>query len=95
MRKLLFAMLGVLVLAGCNSSDDSMKCGPYDVMVQYHEDTDTLSATLNGDAVDLTHVMSASGARYDGILNDTQVTLWNKGKDWTLFLNDDEPIECK
>lgn len=70
-----------------------MKCGDYEVKVEIGESA--ITATLNGDTVALPQVITASGARYEGVLNDVNVALWNKGDDWTLYLNDDAPIDCE
>lgn len=93
MQKILFPLIAALVLVGCNQSDDTMKCGAYDVKIEQHENS--ITATLNGDSVELMQAIAASGVRYVGILNDTEVMLWNKGTDWTLFIDNDEPAECK
>ncbi|MDR1338317.1 MAG: MliC family protein [Rickettsiales bacterium] len=93
MKKILFSVLTALILAGCGNSDDVMKCGEYEVKTELSSE-DALTATLNGDQVVMKQDVSASGARYEGVLNDTTVVLWNKGRDWTLFLND-EILECK
>lgn len=94
--KKLFLMFGILcALSACDKHDDVVVCGPYEVQMTYSENGDTLHAVLNGDGVDLTNVVSASGARFDGVLNDINITLWSKGNDWTLFLGDDESYECK
>lgn len=94
--KKLFLIFGILcAVAGCDKQDDVVICGPYEVQMTYSENGDTLHAVLNGDGVDLTNAVSASGARFDGVLNDINITLWSKGNDWTLFLGDDESYECK
>ncbi|MDL2296037.1 MliC family protein [Lachnospiraceae bacterium OttesenSCG-928-E19] len=93
MQKILFSLIAAFVLVGCNQSDDAMKCGAYEVQIEQHENS--ITATLNGDSVELMQSVAASGVRYVGILNDTEVMLWNKGSDWTLFLNDEEPAPCK
>jgi len=99
MKKYVFLMLGCVVLCGCDSkSDDSnvvvRQCGNYNVEMTFADDGQSMHAVINGDAVDLNIAVSASGARYVGVLNDTDVTLWGKGNDWTMFLNDEDPIEC-
>ena len=54
-----------------------------------------MHAIISGDAVDLALTQSASGAKYAGVLNDTNVVLWGKGDAWTMFLGPDETIiEC-
>ncbi|MDR0741173.1 MAG: MliC family protein [Rickettsiales bacterium] len=94
MKKILFSLLAAFVLVGCNNSEDVMKCGDYDVKIAQVGEND-LKAVLNGDEVVLAQTVSASGARYEGVLNDTTIVLWGKGDDWTLFLNEETPIECK
>ena len=80
-------------MAACEKSENGMKCGDYDVSISINDDV--LDVIINGDEVVLNQTISASGARYEGNLNDTVVVLWSKGSDWTLYLNDGEPIECK
>lgn len=96
MKKTFFAtLLAVLALTACEKKDNVVVCGDYEVAIEMNETGDQIHATINGDEMDLQQAISASGARYVGVLNDTIVTLWNKGSDWTLFLNDEEPIFCK
>jgi membrane-bound inhibitor of C-type lysozyme len=70
-----------------------LTCGGYEIVLD--SGTEVLETTINGDAVTLNIAVSASGARYIGILNDQSVELWSKGENWTLYINDGEPIECK
>lgn len=93
MKKVLFPLLAVLAVSACGKSDDLMKCGAYEVTVALNGEE--LTAVLNGDEVVLKQAVAASGVRYVGELNDTEVVLWNKGDDWTLYLADEDPIECK
>ena len=95
MAKTFFAIIGILALVGCDRSTDTIVCGDYTVQMQPGTDVEVLDIVINDDAVTLMHAVSASGARYVGNLNDTVVELWNKGRDWTLTLNDEEPISCK
>ncbi len=91
------ALLGCMFLAliACSKEDSGLNCGAYHVDITMSEDGETINAVINGDEVSLNHAISASGVRYVGELNDTIVTLWNKGEDWTLYLNEEEMIECK
>lgn len=95
MKKILICLLAGLSLAACNKQENIITCGEYEVAIEMNETGDKIHAVINGDEMDLDLAISASGARYVGILNDTTVTLWNKGSDWTMFLNDEEPIFCK
>lgn len=95
MKKVCFCLIGLLVIAGCKETTDTIICDKYTIEFQQSDNTDKLDIVINGDAVTLEHMVSASGALFGGILNDTNVQLWNKGRQWTLFLNDDTPISCK
>ncbi len=92
-RHLFLIPCSLFLLSGCDTPDDFMKCGEYEVKTEIHEDS--MTATINGDMVELKHMVSASGAQYEGTLNDVSVVLWNRGDDWTLILGNDSPIECK
>ena len=96
MKKFLILVVcaGLLVACGHNDGIEHQKCGGYDVDMQFSDDGDTMRANINGDELELSHVVSASGAKFAGILNDTIVVLWNKGENWTLILDDDTIIEC-
>ncbi len=88
---MLFALCSMFFLASCGD-ENIIQCGPYSVEIGVG--TDAISAVINGDTVKLPHIISASGARYAGTLNDTNVELWNKGDDWTLYVGTDAPYEC-
>ncbi len=94
MKKLILFGVLVLTLSACKHEENTMVCGNYDVDIEMSESGDSITAVINGDEMTLDLAISASGARYVGELNDTIVTLWNKGSDWTMFLNDGEPIFC-
>lgn len=98
MRKLLVLFAVLVGVCACDRSDTShiTVCGDYEVTMEFSDDEhDTMRAVLNGDAVDLTRVVAASGAKYQGVLNDIVVVLWNKGDDWTLMLDEDTIIDCE
>ena len=95
MKKICFCVLGLLTLVACERADNVYVCDKYTVEINLDESGDKLTADLNGDVVEMNIAPSASGARYVATLNDTEITLWNKGHDWTLFIGDEEPIECK
>ena len=98
MKKLFISGMVCVALAACDSnvSDNATvvhRCGEYDVDISI-VDNDRISAVINGDVVELSRVISADGAKYDGSVNDTNVTLWSRGANWTLILGDDTVIEC-
>lgn len=99
MKKCALMMLFCLSFVACGESTPEQKvlvqqCGDYYVEMNFSETGDSLHAVINGDAVDLSSAVSASGARYVGVLNDTDVTMWGKGEQWTLFLGENTTIEC-
>lgn len=94
MKKIMTLGTVLLALTACADKKDVITCGDYEVELNMSEDGEKLSAIINGDEMTLNLAISASGARYVGELNETVVTLWNKGSDWTMFLNDGEPIYC-
>lgn len=95
MKKVLFVFMAILVLAACNKPDNAMQCGAFDVSFTMDANGTTMDAVINGDPVTLQNVISGSGARYAGVLNDTDVVLWGKGHNWILILNDGDAISCK
>lgn len=95
MKKLLFCFIGLVTLVACEKSDNVYVCDKYTVEINLDESGEKLTADLNGDVVEMNIAQSADGARYVANLNDTEITLWNRGRDWTLIVGDEEPIECK
>ncbi len=96
MKKILICVMCAFMLVACNrgNGDEHQTCGGYDVKMQFSENGDTMTANINGDELELSNVVAASGAKFAGILNDTVVVLWNRGENWTLILDDDTIIEC-
>ncbi len=95
MKKIYFALLTVGLLAACEKSDLSFNCGNMAIHLELSETGETLGATIDGVPIKMNIVPSASGASYLGMLNGTEITLWNKGRDWTMFVNGGDSIECK
>lgn len=94
--KKFFAVLAVIALVGCNRANNiDIACGAYDINMTFSDNGDTLHARINGDDVTLYNDISASGARYIGTYNDSEITLWSKGNDWTMFIDDGDAIFCK
>lgn len=98
MKKVFLFSVVCASLAACDGEKKSdvivQQCGDYTVEITLDETGDKINAVLNGDAVELANVVSASGAKFDGVLNDTAVTLWNKGETWIMILDDDMVVEC-
>lgn len=97
MKKFLILLVCVGLLSACDRDDgvEHQTCGGYDVEMRFSDNGETMVANINGDELELSNVVSADGAKYAGILNDTIVVLWNKGENWTLFLDDDTVIGCE
>ncbi len=95
MKKIMISCIMVLALVACEKNNDTIVCGDYKVSMTFSEDGDTMNAVINGDELELTRAISASGARYVGVLNDTTVELWGKGNEWYMYLDDGQPIFCK
>lgn len=94
MKKIFFALFAIGCITACEKHTDanviSQICGGYDVEIKLSDTGDSINANINGDDVVLAHAISASGARFVGVLNDTPITMWNKGEMWTLFVGDDD-----
>ena len=96
MKKNFIILMAVFAVSACGHNDKTpiQQCGGYDVQMTMSDDGDMMHANINGDELDLTHVVSASGAKYAGTLNDTSVVLWEKSGVWTMMLDDDQIIDC-
>lgn len=97
MNKFLISGVCLIALAACDAPDNAVvvrQCGDYAVEMNFSANGDELRATINGDELVLANVVSASGAKYDGVLNDTAVTLWQQGQDWIMILDDNTVIQC-
>lgn len=97
MRQWIMWVLVAFCMSGCDQPVPVRpvhQCGAYMVDIQPAADGETITAVINGDAVTLGRAVSASGAKYDGVLNDIPVTLWSKGDEWILILDDDQITPC-
>ncbi|MDE6478034.1 MAG: MliC family protein [Alphaproteobacteria bacterium] len=97
MLKIFMSVLMLATVAACEKTVDDVlvrQCGGYRVEMTFADDGDTMNANINGDALTLQRVTAASGAKYQGVLNDITVTLWGKGEEWSMFLNDEESFVC-
>jgi len=98
MKKFLLPVLCVALFAACDKKSEEdvivQTCGNYTVEIKMTDGGEKLYARINGDAVEMTNVVAASGAKFDGVLNDTNVSLWNKGADWIMLIDDETLIEC-
>jgi len=71
----------------------NLTCGEFDVRVAVY--ADRLDSVINGQHVPMTHVISADGAKYEGISGNVTLSLWNKGESWLMLINDERGIDCK
>lgn len=96
MKKFIIILLCTFAVAACGREEKEpvFRCGGYDVQMDIAENGESMHVNINGDELDLSHVVSASGAKYSGILNDTVVVLWEKGNVWTMMLDDEQIIDC-
>ncbi|MBQ8294281.1 MAG: MliC family protein [Alphaproteobacteria bacterium] len=93
--KRLFIIFALMTLVACDKTPDNViHCGDYNVEMAFSDDGEHLNAVINGDPVALDLAVSASGAKYTGILNDIEISLWGKGDNWTLILEPDETFSC-
>lgn len=95
MKQIFALCLGAVALLGCEKQDTiKLDCTGNDVEINISENGDKLSTVINGENINFDIAVSASGARYVAQNNGTEITLWNKGEDWTLYLDADTPITC-
>lgn len=95
MKKVLGPLVLMLALSACGDTNTiQLDCSGNDVAINMSEDGESLSTVINGENVDFNIAISASGVRYVGQINGTEVVLWNKGEDWTLYFDENTPIAC-
>ncbi|MDR1027006.1 MAG: MliC family protein [Rickettsiales bacterium] len=97
MKKL--ALVASVFLAACESPKKEperfqLKCGKYAVAVEV-ADADTLNTAVNGEKIQMFSAVSASGAKYEGKGAVVKASLWNKGANWSLIINNGRMIDCK
>lgn len=95
MKKIISLIVLVGMLGACGQNQAPLICGDHSVVIKLHDDGTKLDAEINQETVVLYLVASASGAKYDGLLGDEKITLWNKGDTWTMFVNDGDAIVCE
>ncbi len=95
-KKMFLTIITAAVLLGCESkkADNLLICGDYEVQYELNNENETVSIDITGDKAVLQLAMSASGARYVGIINDIEIEFWNKGNDWILFVGQNDIFEC-
>jgi len=84
-----------IVLVACSEkslSTAELRCGDMDISVTVFKNK--IDAVVNGVKFNMPNVVSASGARYEGIMTDgSKIILWNKGEDW-MMISEDNAIAC-
>lgn len=94
MKRWLIGFVSCAALAACDKYDAEMTCGNYDVEIKMSKNGEVLDARISGAPATMKLGVSASGARYLGRANDVDVALWNKGSEWTLYVDDGTAIPC-
>ena len=94
MRNILVCLCAMFVVSACDMYEFNLQCDSHDVGINLSGDGEHLDVNLDGTKMTLDLAISASGVRYVGTLDGTDVTLWNKGSDWMLFFDDGMPIYC-
>ncbi len=95
MKKILLLLFCAVCFSACDRKNTiNVICGDYDVKIDMSEDGEKLNTTINDENVNFNIAISASGVRYVGIKNETEIVLWNKGDDWTLYFEENTPISC-
>lgn len=96
MKKLILPVLLVAVLFACENMKTAAVCGDYKINMKFVDDGNKLFVRINGEDLSLNLVQSASGAKYDAVMkNGETLVLWNKGENWTMFIDDGPAIICK
>ncbi len=96
MKKLMIPVGLVLALMfACDKSKSAMTCGDYTIKMSFSDQGSQMSAIINGISTDFVLVESASGAKYDGVFQGQEISLWGKGDTWTMFVDQNIVIECK
>ena len=95
MKKIILPFLLISFLSGCESHEQTVQCGDYNVVINFSEDGTIMHAVINGVPTDLYLVQSASGAKYDGVFNGQNLTMWSKGELWTAFINEGVAMGCE
>ena len=96
MRKLILPVFIIAALFACDKIKNTVVCGKYDVRMKFVDDGEKMNVTINGERLVLNLVPSASGAKYNGVMqNGDTLTLWGKGDEWTVLVNDGKGVVCK
>lgn len=96
MRKLILPVFIIAALFACDKIKTTVACGKYDVRMKFVDDGEKMKVTINGERLVLDLVPAASGAKYDGIMKNGDVlTLWGRGDEWTMLINDGKAVVCK
>ncbi|MBE6457106.1 MAG: MliC family protein [Alphaproteobacteria bacterium] len=96
MKKIILSIILAVSLCACGDKNSDIRCGDYSISsMVFDADGAVLRAVVNDVPVDLNLVVSASGAKYDGVLGSHNIVLWHHSNTWTMFVDDGVGIECK
>jgi len=91
---LLICVLGLLT--GCNDNQTTkINCSGFDIEMKFTDDGAKMFANIDGEDIEFTLVPSASGAKYDAQFPEGKLTLWSKGNEWQMFVNDGASLGCE
>ena len=99
MKKTLLIGAMVMALAACDrtpAQNDTItrQCGDYNVQIAFGDSGENITASINGQVVEMASVVAASGAKYEGQINNMTFALWQSGNDWIMVLPDETVLTC-
>jgi membrane-bound inhibitor of C-type lysozyme len=90
--KKLIPMLLLAACAGRPVSSATSMCDGHKVRTKTYDDYTVLK--IDGKKSKLSRAVSASGAKYEGVFDGKQTTLWNKGEKFTITMDGKAWPEC-
>ncbi len=96
MKKIILLICALGLLVGCDDNQATkINCSGFDIEMKFIEDGSKILANIDGENIEFTLVPSASGAKYDAQFPGGKLTLWSKGDEWRLFVDDGASLGCE
>ncbi|MCL2748877.1 MAG: hypothetical protein FWE50_02260 [Alphaproteobacteria bacterium] len=95
MKKYLLFGAIALVLGACEEKPaevDELKCGDLDVLVSVYKSR--ADAVIGEQPTSFSRTDTDTGTRYDGMIGDQTMALWNQGGEWIMVVGESDAIEC-